>query len=247
MKLENKNDYFTITAFVNLMVDNLYTQGLMLFQNLFIFCRKLADVSRSTRGVVALLSDRPSAVRILEDAKRLNMMDGHFVWLWVDTAANISINDAVSATTAATPPPEPNDRYKRSVNSDTISDMHVNYLLNDQFLLFNRNYGVESSKFREEVKPKSSAGESEFKDELPAGLLSLKPLPVRVDRHLVKGAVKLLLTTLKVVLERAPLWMLQSIAKGQLASTCWKSLGSKEFNFSESFYRYLFLLLSITK
>lgn len=195
---------------------------------------------------MVLLSDRPSAVRILDDAKRLNMMDGHFVWLWVDTAANISISDAASATTVATPPPEPNDRYKRSVNSDTISDMHVNYSLHDQFYLFNRNYGVESSKFREEVKlPKSSAGTSESKDELPAGLLSLKPLPVRVDRHLIKGAVKLLLATLKVVLERAPLWMLQSIAKGQLTSTCWKSLGTRELNFSESFGRYILITLTI--
>ncbi|RZC39596.1 ANF receptor domain containing protein [Asbolus verrucosus] len=199
-------------------------------------CRKLADISRSTRGVVVLLSDRPAAVRILEDAKRLNMMDGHFVWLWVDTAANISISDD-----GADKDKPSEDRYRRSVVKSDISDMHVNYLLkNDQFLLFNRNYGVESSKFKDRndrSRRLFSAVDGEFKGELPAGLLSLKPLPVRVDRHLVKGAVRLLVATLKLVLDRSPLWMLQSIAKGQLTTSCWKPLGAREFNFSNNFGR----------
>lgn len=201
------------------------------------FCRKLADISRSTRGVVVLLSDRPAAVRILEDAKRLNMMDGHFVWLWVDTAANISIND--DSITEKDKPGE--DRYKRSVVKSDISDMHVNNLLkNDQFLLFNRNYGVESSKFKDRNDKSQrlfSVVDGEFKGELPAGLLSLKPLPVRVDRHLVKGALRLLIATLQLVLQRSPLWMLQSIAKGQLTTSCWKTLGAREFKFSDSFGR----------
>ncbi|XP_044268937.1 uncharacterized protein LOC123014091 isoform X4 [Tribolium madens] len=207
-------------------------------QSLF---RKLADISRSTRGVVVLLSDRPAAVRILEDAKRLNMMDGHFVWLWVDTAANISISDDGGADKDKPPPTE--DRYKRSVVKSDISDMHVNYLLkNDQFLLFNRNYGVESSKFKDRNDRSQrlfSVVDGEFKGELPAGLLRLKPLPVRVDRHLVKGTVRLLLATLKLVLQRSPLWMLQSIAKGQLTTSCWKTLGAREFKFSDNFGREL--------
>ncbi|XP_068898087.1 uncharacterized protein [Tenebrio molitor] len=209
-------------------------------QSLF---RKLADISRSTRGVVVLLSDRPAAVRILEDAKRLNMMDGHFVWLWVDTAANISISDDAAAAAADKDKPPNEDRYKRSVVKSDISDMHVNYLLkNDQFLLFNRNYGVESSKFKDRNDRSQrlfSVVDGEFKGELPAGLLSLKPLPVRVDRHLVKGAVRLLIATLKLVLHRSPLWMLQSIAKGQLTTSCWKPLGAREYNFSNNFGREL--------
>ena len=188
--------------------------------------------------MVVLLSDRPSAVRILDDARRLNMMDGHFVWLWVDTAANISVSEDVNISEKDR---LPEDRYKRSVVKSDISDMHVNYLLkNDQFLLFNRNYGVESSKFKDRNDRSQrlfSVVDGEYKGELPAGLLSLKPLPVRVDRHLVKGAVRLLIATLKLVLRRSPLWMLQSIAKGQLTTSCWKPLGAREFNFSNNFGR----------
>jgi ionotropic glutamate receptor NMDA 3A len=213
----------------------------LIYNGVFPFRRKLADISRSTRGVVVLLSDRPAAVRILEDAKRLNMMDGHFVWLWVDTAANISISDDAAAAAADKDKPPNEDRYKRSVVKSDISDMHVNYLLkNDQFLLFNRNYGVESSKFKDRNDRSQrlfSVVDGEFKGELPAGLLSLKPLPVRVDRHLVKGAVRLLIATLKLVLHRSPLWMLQSIAKGQLTTSCWKPLGAREYNFSNNFGR----------
>lgn len=208
--------------------------------------RKLADISRSTRGVVVLLSDRPSAVRILEDAKRLNMMNGRFVWMWVDTAANISISEETPPASPEKPPHPEDITYKRSsapVQSE-ISDMHVNYLLkNDQFLLFNRNYGVESSKFKTPPpndptwRRRPGGDAKELMGDLPAGLLSLNPLPVRVDRHLVKGAVRLLLAAVKPVLDQAPIQMLQSIAKGQLTTSCWKPLGAREANFSDSFGR----------
>jgi hypothetical protein len=231
-----------IASFLNLsLAGERVAPETLIYNGVFPFRRKLADISRSTRGVVVLLSDRPAAVRILEDAKRLNMMDGHFVWLWVDTAANISISDDAAAAAADKDKPPNEDRYKRSVVKSDISDMHVNYLLkNDQFLLFNRNYGVESSKFKDRNDRSQrlfSVVDGEFKGELPAGLLSLKPLPVRVDRHLVKGAVRLLIATLKLVLHRSPLWMLQSIAKGQLTTSCWKPLGAREYNFSNNFGR----------
>ncbi|KAK6640098.1 hypothetical protein RUM43_008375 [Polyplax serrata] len=47
--------------------------------------RKLADVSRSTRGVVLLLCDLSDAILVMNVAKRLSMIDGHFVWIWLDT------------------------------------------------------------------------------------------------------------------------------------------------------------------
>ncbi|KAL5287110.1 GRIN3A family protein [Megaselia abdita] len=46
---------------------------------------QLAQISRSTRGVVLLLCDLPSAKKIMSMAKRLNMDGGHFIWLWADT------------------------------------------------------------------------------------------------------------------------------------------------------------------
>lgn len=47
--------------------------------------RKLADVSRSTRGVVLLLCDLSDTILVMNVAKRLSMIDGHFVWIWIDT------------------------------------------------------------------------------------------------------------------------------------------------------------------
>lgn len=52
--------------------------------------RRLADVSRSTRGVIVLISDAETAQRVLHQAKRLNMLEGHFVWLWIDTASTMN-------------------------------------------------------------------------------------------------------------------------------------------------------------
>ncbi|KAL1498139.1 hypothetical protein ABEB36_008987 [Hypothenemus hampei] len=194
-------------------------------QNLF---RKLADISRSTRGVVVLCSDSKSAIRILDEAKRLNMMDGHFVWIWIDTASSINIRNSSEVDLI--------DRAKRNLDAGEyrekrnaffhgdINDMHVNYLLrNDNFLLLNNNNNnpsVASSKINRKAHVSaphrlSFNSKSERNSDLPAGLLSLKPLPIKVDRQLVKGAVRLLLTTLKSVFDQAPPWMLQKIVSNK--------------------------------
>lgn len=185
------------------------------------------------------MSDRSSAIRILDDAKRLNMMDGHFVWLWIDTAASISVKNATDDE--RDPKDKPEDRVKRSsLGKSDISDMHVNYLLkNDQFLLFSRNHGVESSKLKDRRvhhRPRA-AGNGEGTGELPSGLLSLKPLPVKVDRHLVKGAVRLLVAALKLVIGRSPEWMLNNFVSGHLTNGCWKNVATKENNFISEFAR----------
>lgn len=137
--------------------------------------------------------------------------------------------------------------HKEFIKSD-INDMHVNYLVkNDQFLLFNRQSGVESSKFKNlrdsvvSIKKEQSwkfhgfYGRRSTFSELPAGLLSIRALPMRVDRHLVKGAVKLLVGTLKTVLARCPDWLAQSIALEDLSTSCWSSPSAGEFNFSSVF------------
>uniref|UniRef100_A0A6P7F4M4 Glutamate receptor ionotropic, NMDA 3A-like n=1 Tax=Diabrotica virgifera virgifera TaxID=50390 RepID=A0A6P7F4M4_DIAVI len=115
--------------------------------------------------------------------------------------------------------------------------MNVNYLLrNDQFLLFNnQNYGVESSKFpRDHLNPQTARS---LGDQLPPGLLSVKPLPVKVDRHLVKGAVRLLVYTLKQVLSQSPEWMLDNLLNGQ-NNGCWKNNG-REISFISEYARAL--------
>ncbi|KAJ8976794.1 hypothetical protein NQ317_014137 [Molorchus minor] len=168
-------------------------------------------------GVVILMSDRPSAVRVLEDAKRLNMMDGHF------TIGEFARDGA-------------EDRAKRSLEKSDISDMHVNYLLrNDHNLLFSR--GVESSKLKDRrVHHRAqTAGDGVSKGDLPAGLLSLKPLAIKVDRHLVKGAVRLLVAALKLVIDRSPQWMLNNLVKGPMSNSCWKNVTTDEDGFISDF------------
>lgn len=189
-----------------------------------------------------LFCDQKCAIRILEDAKRLNMMDGHFVWLWVDTAEMTGqrINTTVTLDDTV-PMKEESIREKRasitqkSIKRD-ISDIHRNYLLrNDQYLLFNdlEGNGDEGNRKARVVRD-SSAGSPVFAktseaSELPSGLLSLKPLPVRVDRHLVKGAARLLMATLKMVVEECP----KCLFEDKLVNSCWtnNSEGTEFANF----------------
>lgn len=203
---------------------------------------------------MVLCSDSKTAIRILDDAKRLNMMDGHFVWIWIDTASSINIRNSSEEDLI--------DRSKRSLDPDIldgivfenrekrsaflhgdINDMHINYLLrNDHFLLLNRNNpSVASSKINRKAQvraqlPASSSSKSERKSDLPAGLLSLKPLPIKVDRHLVKGAVRLLMTTLKSVISRSPSWVVQNIAQNKFVTSCWEHV-QRDISFSSDFGR----------
>lgn len=138
-------------------------------------------------------------------------------------------------------------QHREFVKSD-ISDMHLNYLIkNDQFLLFNRQNGVEGSKSKYLRDSVVSAKKKSLKrydrkrmeelTELPVGLLSIRALPMKVDRHLVKGAVRLLVGTLRAVLARCPDWLAQSIALEDLTTSCWTPVSASEFNFSAVFSR----------
>lgn len=55
------------------------------------FHRRLAEVSRLTRGVVVLICDIHYAKLVMDEAKRLNMLEGHFFWLWVDASRDIDV------------------------------------------------------------------------------------------------------------------------------------------------------------
>uniref|UniRef100_A0AAR5P0S4 Receptor ligand binding region domain-containing protein n=2 Tax=Dendroctonus ponderosae TaxID=77166 RepID=A0AAR5P0S4_DENPD len=207
-------------------------------QSLF---RKLADISRSTRGVVVLCSDSKSAIQILSEAKRLNMMDGHFVWIWVDTASSINIRNASEKDTNDRTGRDIVDREKRSAFlTGDINELHINYLLkNDPYLLLNRHSpSVASSKLKRqppEGQPSVSFSlKSEKESVLPAGLLSLRPLPIKVDRNLVKGAVRLLMSTFQSVLGRYSAANVQKIINNKFSSSCW-SYAQKELSFPLDF------------
>ncbi|GBP92771.1 hypothetical protein EVAR_57822_1 [Eumeta japonica] len=53
--------------------------------------RTLAEISRLTRGVVVLICDIHYAKLVMDEAKRLNMLDGHFFWLWIDATKKIDV------------------------------------------------------------------------------------------------------------------------------------------------------------
>ncbi|XP_053602444.1 uncharacterized protein LOC128670645 isoform X2 [Plodia interpunctella] len=53
--------------------------------------RRLAEISRLTRGVVVLICDLDYAKLVMDEAKRLNMLDGHFFWLWVDASREFDV------------------------------------------------------------------------------------------------------------------------------------------------------------
>ncbi|XP_058457456.1 uncharacterized protein LOC131434603 isoform X3 [Malaya genurostris] len=57
--------------------------------------RQLARISQSTRGVVILFCELHVARRILSEAKRMRMLNGHFIWLWTDTNTANEFYDSV--------------------------------------------------------------------------------------------------------------------------------------------------------
>ncbi|XP_071050043.1 uncharacterized protein [Onthophagus taurus] len=227
-----------------------------------IIFRKLADMSRSTRGVIVLLGDRSTAGRILDYARRLNMIDGHFVWLWINTS-----NNAKNRNTTLFEDLEDHDKefglehsessssrpkrdIRREAISEELSDLHFgNLLKRERYLLFNKDQrlrGFDNSKYKGSRISHGSVNvvvdvinRTGGKVMLPQGLLRLRPLAVKVDRHLVKGAAKLLVATLKNVLSGCPSWLDDGLKSFQLSTSCWKSLGSIEQNFSTYFAREL--------
>lgn len=56
-----------------------------------IFYRRLAEISRLTRGIVVLICDIHYAKLVIDEAKRLNMLDGHFFWLWIDASKDFDV------------------------------------------------------------------------------------------------------------------------------------------------------------
>lgn len=205
------------------------------------------------------------------------MLDGHFVWLWINTAAGLKYRNYTADTD---PPPARDEKFdqreKRSAQisrrlpredhfRNDISDMQFKSLLkNDHFLFFdakNSHYRISSSS---SSNSKATTGSSSFdsavrwrresvanveladfsvtvnnnnnrsgeKIVLPHGLLSLRPLAIRVDRHLVKGAVRLLVATLERALANIPIWLVDNLQRSQFATSCWKASGASERNFS---------------
>lgn len=63
------------------------------------FGRRLAEVSRLTRGVVVLICDIHYAKLVMDEAKRLNMLEGHFFWIWIDASSEFDVFHNISNRT----------------------------------------------------------------------------------------------------------------------------------------------------
>lgn len=87
----------------------------------------LSDVSRSTKGVVILLSDGAATKRVMEEAHKLNMVEGNFVWLWIDTSAAVTARND-SKLSIFFPPAEEYSKYKdRRIRESGDSDSDNSY------------------------------------------------------------------------------------------------------------------------
>ncbi|XP_075970664.1 uncharacterized protein LOC142973031 isoform X2 [Anticarsia gemmatalis] len=73
--------------------------------------RRLAEISRLTRGVVVLICDVNYAKLVMDEARRLNMLEGNFFWLWIDASKDVNIFHNISNRTQYT---EDNDRDNES-------------------------------------------------------------------------------------------------------------------------------------
>lgn len=103
----------------------------LICSNLLFFHRQLAQISRSTRGVILMLCELPATRRIMSEAQRLNMVGGHFIWLWADTTSSTEFFDGQRRSDAATDnfgptmhvndtAPRPTKMHNRDVNSESM-------------------------------------------------------------------------------------------------------------------------------
>ncbi|XP_063230536.1 uncharacterized protein LOC134535392 [Bacillus rossius redtenbacheri] len=173
--------------------------------------RRLADVSRATRGVVVLICDLRTAERITSEARRLNMMDGHFVWLWVDTSS------------PAAPPPRQNATrgraYRRPWRVDHDDPARRRQALEDALL-------------------RGGSPWDDASDSLPVGLLALRPRPTRLDRQLVRGAAKVLVDAVRRVATQC-VEALPAPSAEEYRASCWEAPPAAYRNFSALFVREL--------
>lgn len=89
----------------------------------FLINRQLAQISRSTRGVILLLGNLQATRRIMTEAHRLNMVGGHFIWLWIDTGTSTGYFHQATTPIRQPTQPQPPQTRKTTYNnaSDTMS------------------------------------------------------------------------------------------------------------------------------
>jgi hypothetical protein len=95
---------------------------------------------------------------------------------------------------------------------------------------------IESERFRANFPGfnDGGVGDEDVEGSLPVGLLAVRTKAMRLDRHLVKGAVRLVADTLLEVLSKCTDWM---PAPHSSNNSCWTSPSISFHNFSQIFAR----------
>uniref|UniRef100_A0A8D8RZG8 Glutamate receptor ionotropic, NMDA 3A n=2 Tax=Cacopsylla melanoneura TaxID=428564 RepID=A0A8D8RZG8_9HEMI len=166
--------------------------------------RMLSEISRATKGVVLLMSDGKVTKKVMDEAKRLHMVDGDFVWIWIDTSAAVSANlnsskqhidnDAVEMITET--------REKRSKPGPFRSfESNSTFVRNKRrrFVFFHDDFVNK----RHPLPSSSPASTSYFPHSnyslppLPVGLLAVKALPMKIDKHFVRATMRMVFESMR--------------------------------------------------
>ncbi|XP_054275672.1 uncharacterized protein LOC128994876 isoform X1 [Macrosteles quadrilineatus] len=264
--------------------------------------RMLSDVSHLTKGVVVMMSDSAAAKRVMDEAKRLHMVQGNFVWLWIDTGSSLTarnesklnifyplddrikdrraresgdhhdtsssedyfnnlikqLGSANSTNSTSDTGRELNTRTNETglVNNSNINNNEINldnrtevndkinkldrvsesslsskntsvshdyiWISNERVTVFSKDKTSEpfplhvfensttsdsfnttaSNNSDRTLRVRRSAKELDMVPPLPVGVLGVRALPLRFDRHLVRSAVRLVVDALKRALHR---------------------------------------------
>ncbi|CAH2075356.1 unnamed protein product, partial [Iphiclides podalirius] len=171
--------------------------------------RRLAEVSRLTRGVVVLICDIHYAKVVMDEAKRLNMLDGHFFWLWLDASSEFDVFRNIANSTQYT---EDNDNDFASFRDK------------EEALLYD---GFDRTKENKSI----------IFNDLPIGLLALYPQPMVIDRTFIRSAVQITVGSLRRVLRACDAWSAQAQFLSDATASCWEEPSDAAADFSLEFVR----------
>lgn len=303
--------------------------------------RMLSDVSHLTKGVVVMMSDSAAAKRVMDEAKRLHMVQGNFVWLWIDTGSSLTarnesklnifyplddrikdrraresgdhhdtssnedyfnnlikqLGSANSTNSTSDTSREPNTRTNETglVNNSNINNNEINldnrtevndkinkldrvsksslsskntsvshdyiWISNERVTVFSKDKTSEpfplhvfensttnsfnttaSNNSDRTLRLRRSAKELDVVPPLPVGVLGVRALPLRFDRHLVRSAVRLVADALRRALHRK---CHVDAQEGRQTPSCRDPSPSWQKDFSQYLVRYEFKFLSI--
>lgn len=120
------------------------------------------------------------------------------------------------------------DTKPRSQLAENVKSVSGGWLYQENKNGGNERYKVNFPGINEE------GGDEDVEDSLPIGLLAMRTQPLRLDRHLVKAAVRLMADTLLHVLTLCADWM---PAPPSSNNSCWISPSDSYRNFSNLFAR----------